>query len=300
MRDQHSLKLLKRCGGNGPTRRAALQRLGSGVLFAFSMGKNNADEEKIGPQKQVLLTSRLHVSSEGIVTLLTGKVECGQGIRTTLTQVAAEELHIEPTHVRLIMGDTALVPDDGGTWGSLTTPDTVPVVRQACAAMRELLCRCAAAEWQLPAATLTVSNGQISAPDGRLYSYRELATNSSLAKALNVAAATTKPADWQICGTAFPNVNGPAIVTGSHQYSSDLSYDGMLYGRVLRAPNHRCRLMSFDAAKAERLPGIQVAHEGDFLGITAPTAAEAARALQLSMLFGATRSLVTLSSYFTI
>jgi CO/xanthine dehydrogenase Mo-binding subunit len=84
-----------------------------------------------------------------MVTVLTGKVECGQGIRTTLMQVAAEELDVPAARVRMLMGDTALVPDDGGTWGSLTTPETVPAIRQASVAMRQLLCHRAAELWQV-------------------------------------------------------------------------------------------------------------------------------------------------------
>jgi isoquinoline 1-oxidoreductase len=78
--------------------------------------------------------ARIHVADDGIVTVFTGKIEMGQGSRTIITQVVAEEMHVDPKRVRVVMGDTALVPDDGGTWGSLTTPQTVPVIRKAAAA----------------------------------------------------------------------------------------------------------------------------------------------------------------------
>ncbi len=228
-----------------------------------------------------LLSSRLHIADNGTITLLTGKIECGQGIRTTLTQVAAEELRLEPAQVRLVMGDTALVPDDGGTWGSLTTPQTVPVIRQACAAMRELLCRCAAEEWSSDPSQLTVTRGQVHSQNGRLYSYRDLARSPVFAKAVSAGGTPIKPVDWQICGTPLPNVNGPAIVSGSLYYSSDLFPDNLLHGAVLHPPNQRCHLVSFDASKAEHLPGVRVIHEGDFLGVTAPGPHQAASAASL-------------------
>jgi isoquinoline 1-oxidoreductase len=87
------------------------------------------------------VASRLHIAQDGRVTLLTGKVDFGQGSRTLLTKVVAEELRVPADRVRVIMGDTDLVPDDGGTWGSLTTPQTVPVVRKAAASVRALLDR---------------------------------------------------------------------------------------------------------------------------------------------------------------
>jgi len=65
-------------------------------LFLFTFRQLLADEEKAGPQKRPLLSSRLHIGDNGVITLLTGKVECGQGIRTSLTQVAAEELRLDP------------------------------------------------------------------------------------------------------------------------------------------------------------------------------------------------------------
>ncbi|HEX4232344.1 MAG TPA: molybdopterin cofactor-binding domain-containing protein [Bryobacteraceae bacterium] len=256
------------------TRREALKRLGSGTLFLFSL--RNA---KAGGQKQPFLTSRLHIGEDGIVTVLTGKVECGQGVRTTLTQVAAEELSLEPGRVRLIMGDTALVPDDGGTWGSLTTPETVPVIRKACSAMRELLCRCAASEWHADLKTLTVTNGQISGTGGRIYAYRDLTRSPLLANAVSADARSIDPNSWRVCGTSLRAINGAAIVRGALPYSSDLVFDRALHGRVLHPPNHRCTLGSFDASEAEHLPEVRVVHDGNFLGVTAPTPDQAAAAV---------------------
>ncbi len=283
MPDPATLQLssLASSGSRDPTRREILERLGSGALFLYTLQNAKADEEKAGPRKPPLLTSRLHIGEDGTVTLLTGKIECGQGIRTTLTQVASEELRLPPERIRLIMGDTAMVPDDGGTWGSLTTPETAPVIRQACAAMRELLCRCAASEWNIKPEGLAVTDGEVSGPGGRTYSYRDLSRSPLLVTAVNAGGSVTKPAQWRICGTPARNVNGPAIVSGSHRYSSDLMPAGILHGRVIRPPNHRCRLLSYDASKAERLPEVRIIHHGDFLGVTAPTPGQAAAALEL-------------------
>jgi isoquinoline 1-oxidoreductase len=263
------------------TRREAFKRLGCGTLFLFTLRNAKADEEKGHVEKQPLLTSRLHIAEDGVVTLLTGKVECGQGIRTTLTQVAAEELALEPARIRLIMGDTALVPDDGGTWGSLTTPETVPVIRKACSAMRELLRRCAAQEWHADAATLTIRNGQVSGAGGRIYDYRDLVRSPLLAAAVSADARPVDPNLWQVCGTSLRAIHGAAIVQGALPYSSDLIFERALHGRVVHPPNHRCNLLSYDASQAEHLPGVRIVQEGNFLGVTAPTADQAAAAAGL-------------------
>ena len=90
------------------------------------------------------IAARVHVGVDGTLTVMTGKVECGQGARAELTQAAAEELRVPADRSTCIMADTDLVPDDGGTYGSQTTPNTVPPLRRGCAAARELLADLAA------------------------------------------------------------------------------------------------------------------------------------------------------------
>ena len=103
-------------------RRAFLRILGSGALLAVPLD---------GAERPV----RVRLAKGGIYEAFTGKVEMGQGARTLLTQAVAEELGVSVDRVRLTMADTDLVPDDGGTWASLTTPETVPAVRTETAAM---------------------------------------------------------------------------------------------------------------------------------------------------------------------
>lgn len=79
---------------------------------------------------------RVEVAPDGAVTAYTAKVELGQGALTELTMAVAEELRVPVSRVRLVMGDTGRCPDDGGTWASLTTPEAVPLLRQAAAEQR--------------------------------------------------------------------------------------------------------------------------------------------------------------------
>jgi isoquinoline 1-oxidoreductase len=116
------------------TRRGLFGALGSGVLVSV--------------EAQGAVT-RIHVGDSGVVILLTGKVELGQGARTILAQAVAEEMRVPFERVRVVMGDTELVPDDGGTWGSLTAPQTFPVVREAAAAARKAAALTPASEWKV-------------------------------------------------------------------------------------------------------------------------------------------------------
>src|SRR5262249_32293425 len=94
-------------------------------------------------------------------------------------------------------------------------------------------------------------------------------------------AALTPAAQWKIAGTPTPKVDGKAFVTGTHQYTSDMSRPGMLYGKVLRPKSFNAKLASFDAKEAEKLPNIKVIRDGDFVGVTAFDAEIAASALDL-------------------
>jgi isoquinoline 1-oxidoreductase len=221
-------------------RRQWLQALSAGATFPIVV-----EGAAAGP----LVAARLHLAEDGTVTLLTGKVDIGQGARTLLTQCVAEEMGIAPTKITVVMGDTGLVPDDGGTYGSLTTPLTVPVVRQAAAAVREML------------RTMTPAEAM----------RREIPVKVSLAE----------PARWRVLGTPLANVNARAAVTGELRYSTDLNLPGMLAGKMIRSDAYTPELVSFDANAARSVPGVQVVREGNFLGVVAPDETTAARAAAL-------------------
>ena len=139
--------------GLPPLRRDWIAAIGAGLLVTaagkviFSPGVAAAE---IPP------STRLHLGEDGSIIVLTGKVEVGQGARTEILQAAAEELRVAPGGLRVMLADTAVTPNDGSTAGSRTTPSTVPVVRRACAAAREMLVRVAAERWNLDASQLRV------------------------------------------------------------------------------------------------------------------------------------------------
>ncbi len=121
-------------------RREFLEIAGAGLLIVAAAPPSEAQR---GGGAGALET-RLHIAEDGFITILTGKIEEGQGALTELTMAAAEELRVPLDRVRMVMGDTDQVPNDGTTAGSGTTPRTVPLVRSAAAAARELLLAAAA------------------------------------------------------------------------------------------------------------------------------------------------------------
>ena len=111
---------------------------------------------------------------------MTGKVEVGQNTRTALTQAVAEELRIGAESVNLVMGDTAIVPYNAGTFGSQSTPQMAPQMRRVAATAREMLLDFAAEKWHADRASLTINEGRVmQSGSGRSASFGELTRTSS-------------------------------------------------------------------------------------------------------------------------
>ncbi len=259
-----------------PSRREFVEALGAGILIAVATSGVIAQqpERRRGGGQSAKLGDRLHIGVDGTVTVLSGKVEVGQGSRTQICQAAAEELRLPLERVRVILGDTDLCPNDGGTSGSGTTPRTVPAVRAAAAAARQILIGLAAEKLQVDPAALTARDGAIVDPKtNRSLSYAELAGDESLKSMLDRAAdgkATVEAvATWRVLGTSPGKVGADEIVTGLHRYPSDIVRPGMLYGRVLRRPAYEARLTSVDLGSAEAMSGVAVVRDGEFVGCAA-------------------------------
>src|SRR5437763_2563028 len=130
----------------GLNRRSFVQFIRTGLLIVVNASPALAQrrESGRGPRKPANLGARIHLGKDGSITVLTGKVEGGQGARAELTLAAAEEVRVSPESIQLVMADTALVPPDGITAGSRSTPATQPAIREAGAGAREELIRIAA------------------------------------------------------------------------------------------------------------------------------------------------------------
>jgi isoquinoline 1-oxidoreductase len=268
-----------------PNRRDFL-RVGGGLVVALLVGEAAAQQPGGGRQRPggaplpQEIGAWLHVAEDSAVTVFTGKVEVGQNIRTSLTQVVAEELRIAPGRIRLVMADTAQTPYDFGTAGSRTTPDMAARLRRVGAAARELLLDMAAEEARVDRASLSAADGKVAGPRGTpSFEFGRLTKGKKLVKLVDDKAPLTPPERWVVAGTSLPKVDGRAFVTGGHHYASDVHRPGMLFGKVLRPPAFKAKLLSLETADAEKVPGVVVAHDGDFVGVAAPTEQTAERGL---------------------
>ncbi len=207
-------------------------------------------------------------------------MEVGQNIRTSLTQVVAEELRLPPARIQLVMADTARVPYDFGTAGSRTTPAMASQLRKVAAAARELLLDLAAEQGKRERKSLRIADGKVVGPGAKVVaSFAALTRGKKLVKLIDERAPTTPPARWQVAGTSVPKVDGRAFVTGAHRFASDIRRPGMLIGKVLRPPAFKARLARLNTQAARKMPGVVVLREDDFVGVAAANEQLADRAL---------------------
>jgi CO/xanthine dehydrogenase Mo-binding subunit len=223
----------------------------------------------------------LHINEDGRVTAYTGKVEMGQNIRTSLAQQVAEELRVPVDSIAMIMGDTDLTPWDAGTFGSRTTPTMGPQLKTMAVAAREQLVNMAAQRWNTQASTLVAEDGKVTNPQThQSLTYGEITHGQKLVQLVEDPPFTPATA-WKVAGKPVPKVEGRDFVTGKHKYTSDLIRPGMLYGKVLRPTGFKATLTSFNDDAAKKIPGVRVVHDGDFIGVAAPDAWSAERAIEV-------------------
>ncbi len=214
------------------------------------------------------LEQRIVVARDGCVTARSGKVEYGQGIRTGFAHIVAEELNLPMTRVRIELGETASVPWDMGTFGSMSTAVDGASLRNAAAFARKQLVARAGDRLQVAADALAVRDGSVFAPDGRSLSFVELTAEEPLAGEVpdDAAGAVRRPPQ----DDRPERLEGLAIVTGAARYPADVRIAGMLYGHVLRPPSHRAALHALDTSVAETISGVvSLVRDGDFVGVVA-------------------------------
>ena len=229
------------------------------------------------------LSAWLRIEANGVVTLFLGKVELGQGILTALTQVCADELDVEFARIRVVSGDTALVPNEGVTAGSLSMPYSAPAVQQAAAEARALLLDLAAARLGQPVAALSVVDGVVSAPGGAKLSYGELVQPDTLQREATGKAPRKPREQHRYIGRSQPRPDLEDKFLGRSVFVHEKRLAGMLHGQVVRPPTYRARLVAIDIAPAERMPGVvRIVRQGSFFAVVANRerqALDAARAL---------------------
>lgn len=226
----------------------------------------------------------IEFNEDRTVTVYSGKVELGQGIRTALAQIAADELDIGLERIRLANADTARSPDEGSTAGSRSLETSGVAIRIAVAEARQHLLALAFEQLDslTPADELKVADGAVTDPQtGRTTNYWALMAGGRFNRKISGAVKVKDPSEHSMVGQPARRLDLLSKVTGGVSYVHDMDMPGMLHARVLRPPSYQARLVSFDRESIAQLPGVvDVIRDGQFIALVAQREQQAVAALE--------------------
>ena len=209
-----------------------------------------------------VLNAFVHVSPENVVTILISKSEMGQGVITSLSMLAAEELECDWKRIRFEFAPAATVYFDPafhmqGTGGSQTIHSGWVPMRQAGAAAREMLIAAAAQKWGVDASECHAEMGEVvHASSKRRLSYGSVA--EAAAKIPPPTDVKLKdPSQFKVIGKPTKRLDTADKVNGKAGFGIDARRPGMLHAAVLRCPVFGGKVASFDATKAKTMPGVK-------------------------------------------
>ena len=281
---------LCRCGTYDRVRRAIRLRIGrpvqSPIYQVVDVQSPNIESATDDLPQSVLRTPDLdawiRINPNETITVYTGKAEIGQGIKTAIAMIAAEELDVGLGRMRVVSADTDQTPNEGITAGSMSVQVSGTAVRVAAAEARYVLLSLAYEhlEAESPSDQLEVHDGTITDPaTGRQTSYWALMGGKPFGHQITVVRPTKSPDTYQIVGQPAQRLDLPGKASGESCYVHDLTLPNMAHGRVVRPPNYHARLVSVDSGDVLNMPGvIKVIQDGSFLAVLAEEEIQAIRA----------------------
>jgi nicotinate dehydrogenase subunit B len=254
-----------------------------------------ADRPPVTPDH---LSSYLQIEPDGSVTAYYGKIDGGQGLETSISQLVAEEIDVPWERVRLVMGDSGLCVNMGGSTAGNGLRQGGPIMRQTAAEARRLLVEMGGRALNLDPAVLTVTDGVVHAVSdpSKKISYAELIGGrwfdapiafKGVAQQLSVKvqAPLKKPSEFKVIGKSFPRRDMPGKVFGTLEQCADVRLPNMVHARMIRPPQAGSVPVTVDESSIANIPGVQVVHIKDFLAVVAEkewNAVKAAKALKVT------------------
>jgi isoquinoline 1-oxidoreductase beta subunit len=256
---------------------AASAAAGGGLLldltFAGAANAAAAPAAATGVPAAGTLNAYVRIAPDGIITIAAKNPEIGQGVKTSLPMIVAEELDVDWKNVRTEQAQIdprKYGPQFAG--GSLSTPMNYDALRRAGAAGRQMLVAAAAQTWKVPADQCTTEAGVVyHKASGRSLKYGELATKAAKIAPPDLKTVQLKdPKDFKIIGQSIGGVDSPLIVQGKPIFGIDVSVPGMRYAVFERSPLHGAKLANANVEALKKLSGVR-----DVFVISAPDVGKA-------------------------
>ena len=235
---------------------------GGGVLLgAYSMSSAGAGVlEGSEPAADFALNVFIRITPDNLVTIISKNPEIGQGIKTSLPMIVAEELDVAWRSVRVEQAplDTERFTRQSAG-GSNATPRNYDAMRRTGAAARQMLVAAAAAMWGVPAAELATASGTVMhRASGRRATYGELADRAAAITPPDMASVPLKdPKDFTIVGTRVSGVDNLDVVTGKPMFGIDVTLPGMKYAVFEKCPVFGGKAVNANLDEIRAEPGVQ-------------------------------------------
>jgi nicotinate dehydrogenase subunit B len=252
----------------GMSRRRFLKHLGGGLTVALTIGGFSTLHSCVeGDEAEY--NAFIRIGEDGRVDCLTGKIEMGQSVYTSLKQLLAEELDVAMEKVDIVLGDTEICPYDAGTWGSLSIRRFGPELRAGAAEGRATLLGLASKSLNVPMDQLMASDGVVSVKNDtkRQISYVDLLKGKQFIKKVSGEVKVKSPSEFKVIGHSIHRHDAEAKVKGEAIYAADIRLPGMLYARILRPSDHRATLKSVSVDPAKEIEGVEVINQDGIVAV---------------------------------
>ena len=283
---------LCRCGVYDRVRRAIKLRMGRPV-WDPTYTVDDQHTPLPSDQPQALPTSLLQtpeidawlrINPDETITLFSGKVELGQGLKTAIAQIGAEELDVALERIQVVMADTDQTPNENMTTGSMSLETSGNAIRYAAAEARHILLSLAAEELEAPLETLSVDDGAITDPaTGRQITYWTLFGGQKFATQVTGIVQPKQPETYKVVGQSVTRLDLLPKVMGQAYYVHDLDLPDMVHGRVVRPPHYNATLVTVNNEEAvAQMPGVlKVVRDGSFLAVIAEREDQVVQAMEV-------------------
>ena len=205
----------------------------------------------------------IKIDPAGTVWLTIGKSEMGQGVRTSLAMMLAEELDADWSRIKLTQAKPGPGYEDLGTGGSGSMEDGWAMLRQAGAAARAMLVTAAAKQWNISPNECHTERGAVVHPAKGRLEFGALVSDAAKLQVPKEAKPKAR-SDYKIIGRPTARIDGRDVVTGRAQYGIDTKIPGMLYASVERPPFTGAKAEKMDEEKARAVRGVHSILRGDF------------------------------------
>jgi isoquinoline 1-oxidoreductase beta subunit len=231
---------------------------GGFALGLYPLAK--AEAQMGGPRPGLSPWAFIKIAPTGVITIMAKSPEIGQGMKTTLPMLIAEEMDADWNSVRVEQADVNdMIYGSQSAGGSMSTPNNWEPLRRVGAACRQMLVTAAAARWGVDAQTCTTAPCSVlHSASGQTCGYGDLAADVAKMTPPPLASLKLKdPKDYRIIGTSRPGVDNHAIVTGKPIFGIDASVPGMLYASIQKAPVFNGKVKSANLDDIKKLPGVR-------------------------------------------